>query len=767
MIARHLRPAALTGALSLALAATGLALVVPSAPSYAASAITTPAEVLAANQGTADEDSDLTWDASAETSVTFSGTGGTASGADASAVTIADGTATISAAGVYRLSGSLTGQIVVTAPDALVRLVLDGLTVTSSTTAALEVTDADRVVVLTADGSSNTLTDATTYADTSDDAPGAALYASSDLVLAGSGALTVHGRYADGIASSDGLVIRSGSYVVDAVDDGIRGKDHLYVKGGDLDVTSGGDGLKSTNDEKEKRGYVAIAGGDITVDAGADGIDAVTDIAISGGTTAIEAGGGATAYDATAESSPHGLVAGVVVAIGGGTQTIDAAADGVNSTATVAITGGTTTVSAGDDGLHADVDLGIGDGAVDITTSTEGIEGAAITIAGGSISVISSDDGVNASSDTTTPTLAISGGELAVYAQGDGVDSNGTLTFTGGTTVVAGPTGSDNSPLDADGTLLINGGTVLAVGSSGMVQTPSSSSTQGWLAAKLTSTQTAGTILSLLSSSNTLLATYVSSKAFGAVIYSSPSVTKGQSYKIYKGGTATCRTVGGLAESGTVGTTLLATVTAGTSVSGGGGGGSTGGGSGTVANGPSTAVAACASDDSSTTASPTATASATTTTSSTPTSTATTSAGATDTATATSTATASGSSSATTSATSSPTTSATASATATTPTTTTTLATTRTKVTVGTTKRGRRAKLRIAISTVGSSVAPTGTVVVYLDGRKVRTVSLTSAGTRTITLRSFARKGKHRVTVVYRGSTTSAASTGTDTYRVR
>ena len=53
-------------------------------------------------------------------------------------------TVTITAAGTYRLSGTLTdGQVVVNAPDAEVKIILDDATIASSTTAALAATEAE------------------------------------------------------------------------------------------------------------------------------------------------------------------------------------------------------------------------------------------------------------------------------------------------------------------------------------------------------------------------------------------------------------------------------------------------------------------------------------------------------------------------------------------------------------------------------------------------------------------------------------------------
>lgn len=96
------------------------------------------------------------------------------------------------------------------------------------------------MVILLADGSSNFLSDATTYVfpSTEEDEPNAALFSKANLTIFGNGALTVQGNYNDGIASKDGLIIASGTIAVTAIDDGIRGKDYLVVKNGILTVVA-------------------------------------------------------------------------------------------------------------------------------------------------------------------------------------------------------------------------------------------------------------------------------------------------------------------------------------------------------------------------------------------------------------------------------------------------------------------------------------------------------------------------------------------------
>ncbi|HOZ60296.1 MAG TPA: carbohydrate-binding domain-containing protein, partial [Nakamurella multipartita] len=114
---------------------------------------------------------------------------GTSASSSAAAVTVSGGTVTITAAGTYRISGTLTdGQLVVDVPgDGVVTLILDGTDITSSTGSALLVSDAQSVVVQLAEGTQNTLSDASTYAqastDTDTDTPNAALYSTADLTI--------------------------------------------------------------------------------------------------------------------------------------------------------------------------------------------------------------------------------------------------------------------------------------------------------------------------------------------------------------------------------------------------------------------------------------------------------------------------------------------------------------------------------------------------------------------------------------------------------
>jgi hypothetical protein len=538
------------------------------------------AQVLAANKADHAEDGDAEFDAAKAVDVKLTGTSATAGGDGVKA----DGaTVTITAAGTYRLSGTLNGQVVVNAPDATVKLVLDGATISSTTTAAIGIAEGEEVVVILADGSTNTLSDAGSYADGAE--INAALYSAADLTITGTGALTVRGNGNDAIAGQDGLVIQSGTITVEAADDGIRGKDYLVVEGGTVTVTSGGDGLKADNAEAAGSGYISVADGTVTVTAKGDGADAATDLVVTGGKLTVATGGGSGVRPVD-DASTKGLKSKVITVLEGGTVDVDSSDDAVHSDGAVHLNGATVTVASGDDGVHAETTLLVDAGTVKVTSAVEGLESADITVNGGSTDITASDDGVNAAGGTGEAQagggpggggqgvgdyqLVVTGGTLIVRATTDGLDSNGTATFSGGTVVLYGATSRGSGALDLNGSLTINGGTIAAVGSA---VTPSEQSGQGWLSAAAESPVAAGTTLHVVDGDDKVVTTFVTAREVQVVTFSSASIKNGEEYKIYAGGTAGGDNVGGLTAAGKLGSaTQIATATAGEAGAGGMGG---------------------------------------------------------------------------------------------------------------------------------------------------------------------------------------------------
>ncbi|GAA3448104.1 carbohydrate-binding domain-containing protein [Planomonospora venezuelensis] len=556
------------------------------ATAVAVSAVQSAAEVLAANEADHAEADAAAYEPSEVVDIALGGDSAEATG---DGVTVDGSTVTITAAGSYRLSGTLTdGRVVVDAPGATVRLILDGARISSSSTAAIAAVEAERLVVVLADGSRNTLSDASSYADGAE--ADAALFSAGDLTVTGGGALDVHGNGNDAIAGKDGLVIQSGTVtVVEAADDGIRGKDYVVIDGGKVTVTSGGDGIKADNTEDADAGYVSVTGGGVTVTAGGDGVDAATDLVVTGGTLDVTAGGGSGVTPA-GETSAKGLKAGVITVLEGGAAGIDASDDAVHSDGAVRLAGTGLTAATGGDAVHAEGALVIDGGTVDITRSAEGLEGADIVLNSGNVTVVASDDGINAAGGTTGTaeaqggpgggepagdhSVTVTGGTLVIDSAGDGFDSNGTAAISGGTVVVNGPTQSMNGALDVDGSFQISGGVLLASGSAGMVVAPDTGSAQGWVSVTLDTAAQAGTTLQLVDDGGALVATYVTPKTIQNLVFSSADITSGKEYAVHTGGTASGTSTGGLAASGELGSaTQVATATAGQAPAGGGRGG--------------------------------------------------------------------------------------------------------------------------------------------------------------------------------------------------
>ncbi|MDN6486611.1 MAG: carbohydrate-binding domain-containing protein, partial [Ancrocorticia sp.] len=140
-------------------------------------------------------------------------------------VTLTDDGLDITEAGTYILSGSTTGQVTVNT-DGNVRIILNGATIESSDGAAIQVDNAELTVLELADGTTNTVSDASTRSDEEIDG---AIYSSDDLIITGTGTLDVTANFADGIVGKDYLTIESGTINLNSADDGIRGKDSLVI----------------------------------------------------------------------------------------------------------------------------------------------------------------------------------------------------------------------------------------------------------------------------------------------------------------------------------------------------------------------------------------------------------------------------------------------------------------------------------------------------------------------------------------------------------
>ena len=500
-----------------------------------------------------EEESDYTWDSSNVTKIVLNGSSITVTGQGATA----DGSkVTITAGGNYNISGSLTnGQVIVNSADkTVVRLILNGINITCASSAPIYIVDSEKTIINLVEGSDNYITDGKSYV-TVDEEPNAAVFSKSNLTIFGTGKLTVKSNYLDGITSKDGLIIKSGTISVTAVDDGIRGKDYLIIKDGKISVTSGGDGLKSDNELSTAMGFISVATGEITVISGGDAIAAQTDIKISDGTFNLTSGGGSSKTQPTI--SAKGIKGLVSLTIDKGTFTVSSADDAFHTNGALTINGGTFTLSSSDDGIHADATLTNNAGNITILKSYEGFESHIITIKNGNIGIVSSDDSFNATAGTRTEQddksfTYIYGGNIVLNSStGDALDSNGSMVMTAGTVIANGPSSQPNVAIDYNGTFNLSGGFLIAPGpSSNMLQSPSTSSTQKSLQVTFRSALAAGTIFHVEDANGNEVVTFKPIRTYLTMVLSSPLFIQGSTYKIYTGGTTTGTVTNGISSGG-------------------------------------------------------------------------------------------------------------------------------------------------------------------------------------------------------------------------
>ncbi len=524
---------------------------------------------------TADLFSDRDFDYSYQNPSAITLQGETAS-TDSANVKVEGSTVTVTGEGVYALSGTLKGMVLVSCPkDEKVQLVLSGVSIENPTGAAIYVLQADKVFITLADGTQNALSNSGTFTPMDGNNIDAALFSKEDLTLNGSGKLTVLSPAGHGIVSKDDLRITGGDYTITVSGHGMTGKDAVKIAGGAFLMTTGKDGIHAENDEDTSLGYVYISDGIFDLTSALDGISAGGFMQLDGGSYTILSGGGSqygedhpddfggmggrpgmgsSGSSTTSTESKKGLKAAGSMLISGGTFHLNAADDAVHSNGHLSVSGGSFTIATGDDGFHADESLSISAGTIRISESYEGLEGLSITVSGGDINLKASDDGLNAAGgndqsgfqgkpgrpgmggdhfgSSSDSYIVISGGNLFVDADSDGIDSNGNLTVFGGYTVVEGPTSGGNGPLDYGGSGSISGGTVLITGSSQMAQNLASTGTQGVLGISFGGNVSAGTAVTITDSKGKEVISASPAKKYACIVVSCPEMVKGQTYTI-------------------------------------------------------------------------------------------------------------------------------------------------------------------------------------------------------------------------------------------
>lgn len=429
-------------------------------------------------------------------SIRFSNDGITA--ADDSGLSI-DGTSlTITAAGTYLLSGSCEdGSVKVQKGTTGVALVLDGLTLSSQTTAPLICAKSTEVTIEAAAETVNTLSDTEANNDGSNDSN------TENNNAEGNDSETESGNDASSNSTAENAVIKcnDGSQVV------LCGTGELILQ------ANGKNGIKSgASTETEGDASLTIRELTLTIDAPVnDAVNAESILNVESGTLEISAGDDALHSDGELNIGADGT--------DGPSISITSCYEGLEGTIVNIFSG--------------DIDLQSTDDCINAADSNQPNGDFQINITGGSITASTSN--------------------------GDGFDSNGDLIISGGSVAVWTANAADNEPLDADGTVTISGGTVLAAGeSSGMgihleasqpcvIFSGDSSEGGGF---RPTALLTNGSSFSILSDDQTTLYSAEAICSASYIIFSSPDLTESGSCTLSSEDTETTSS----AQSGSVST---------------------------------------------------------------------------------------------------------------------------------------------------------------------------------------------------------------------
>ena len=417
---------------------------------------------VSAAAATADDASSVGVTVEQSAALTFSNSGITEASAG-SGYTIDGTTLTITTAGTYRISGTCSeGAIIVSKGLSDVTLILDNLTLASSSTAPIVVKKSATVNIHLV--GTSTITDNEDPAnETSSDTTvaeafeGAAIKVKSGsaVTFCGDGNLNVVANAKNGIkggATASLIFNQSGKINITgnakyygattsgaAVNNGIACDGSILINQGTYVIKAANDGVKSAPDatdetegtviDTESAGTITINGGTFDIDVDGDGIQADTALNINGGAFDIQTWKGYSVWNDTLanEYSCKGLKASgdraeeaglePALTITGGTFTLNTGDDAVHSDAYATVTGGTFTIQTGDDGMHADTSLTIGteggydrDPDITINSSYEGLEGGTVYQYSGRCYVVASDDGVNAAGGSSSGTDPGAGG---------------------------------------------------------------------------------------------------------------------------------------------------------------------------------------------------------------------------------------------------------------------------------------------------------------------------------------------------------------------
>jgi hypothetical protein len=357
---------------------------------------------------------------------------------------------------VYLLSGTATKGSFKIYSEYRFNITMKGVSLTNSAGPAINIQSGKKGTIHVLSGTTNNLTDGTTYATSSEDQKGA-FFSEGQLSFMGTGTLNVTGNYKHAIASDDYVAISETNLIVkSAVKDGIHANDYFEMNNGTVNVTASGDGIVA------EEGYATINGGSVTVNSVDDGITAAYDgtdasitpyVLIKGGNIKVTTTGDkGNAIKSTSYTS-IGTAEAVTLTVGGkGAKGIKTNGDFTLSAGTVKIivSGAAYYVTADADiaasaGINCDKNLAIKGGNLSITNTGAGGKGISVdgtaTISGGTTTISATGSTYTYNSANTSEAkgfksdgaFTITNGELNIAATDDGIKSETSVTVSNGT----------------------------------------------------------------------------------------------------------------------------------------------------------------------------------------------------------------------------------------------------------------------------------------------------------------------------------------------
>lgn len=248
----------------------------------------------------------------------------------------------------YVLSGSSSNGSFKIYSENKFKLTLNGVSLTNPTGAAINNQCGKSLYVVLADGTSNSLSDGSSYTTVSGEDMKGAFFSEGQILFSGSGTLDVTGYYKGGIVSDDYIIFRPGNIinVTTTTGNGVKANDGIYIRGGVLNIGVSGDGSKGINSE-----YVVY---------------------ITGGRTTIISSGATEVAD-TETTSAGGIKADTTLTMTAGAlyiKSIGEGAKGINCDYDIQFNGGELTVVTTGDKIYASPKGIKADGTIYITAGT-------------------------------------------------------------------------------------------------------------------------------------------------------------------------------------------------------------------------------------------------------------------------------------------------------------------------------------------------------------------------------------------------------------